>query len=465
MGLRFDPVGQGRFKEVVRTIIEQESQPIRSLEARKQIEETKLKLFQEFKAKFSGFKSSVDAISSFKKLRELKVDLGNGKELMEVSLDKEKAVPGTYQIEIEGLAHKSSVISNHFEDPNEPEIGIGFIVGKRENGEDFEIFIDDHQSSLSGIAAMINDVQDSPIRASVVKDVYHPDKPWRLILSSKKEGDNNSVVFPEFYFLGGEHDFWVDDSHDSQNAYLRIDNFEIEGESNDIPDFLQGINIRLKEARPDQPFTMRITEDFEKISGKVKEVVNNINGVLEFINKQNAVDEKTDTRTMFTGDTGLQSVEYRLRNLTHEAFPGSWDDGEPKLVFLSDLGIEIARNGQLTFNESKFQQKMEKNFDEVAEAVSGEFGFARQLGNVISGFMQPGSGMLQLREKTINQRIQKIDDDIDFKQRNIERRQQALVEKFSRLQGALANMQQQQAYIGATLGGQGGNIVSQLLGG
>ena len=54
MGLRFDPVGGGQFKQAIKQIMEAESQPLKQLEARKAREETRLKLFQEFKGKFSG---------------------------------------------------------------------------------------------------------------------------------------------------------------------------------------------------------------------------------------------------------------------------------------------------------------------------------------------------------------------------------------------------------------------------
>jgi flagellar capping protein FliD len=73
--------------------------------------------------------------------------------------------------------------------------------------------------------------------------------------------------------------------------------------------------------------------------------------------------------------------------------------------------------------------------------------------------------LIATREKSLRTRVQQIDDDIANKERQIERKQEALTEKFSRLQGALSNLQQQQQSIGATLGGGGNNLVAQLLGG
>ncbi|NDD91421.1 hypothetical protein EBZ37_04985, partial [bacterium] len=104
MGLRFDPVGGGQFKQAVQAMIEAEKQPIKALESRKANEEARLKLFQDFKNRFSGITKALGDFTNLRKFRELKAELGDGSNLMNVSLDKEKAEPGTYQLEVLELA-------------------------------------------------------------------------------------------------------------------------------------------------------------------------------------------------------------------------------------------------------------------------------------------------------------------------------------------------------------------------
>ncbi len=115
MGLKFDPVGGGQFKQVVAQIIEAEKQPLKQLEARKKIEDSKMKLFQEFKSKFTGFEKTLNEFSNFRKFRELKVDLGDGTDILSVTVDKERAEPGTYSLTVDSLATRTSAISNGFE--------------------------------------------------------------------------------------------------------------------------------------------------------------------------------------------------------------------------------------------------------------------------------------------------------------------------------------------------------------
>lgn len=467
MGLKFDPMGGGQFKQIVAQIIEAERQPIKTLESRKQTEQAKLKLFQDFKGKVSALGKNVDDISSASKLREFKVDFGDGEQLANVTLDKEKVKAGTYQIQVDQLASRSSMISRGFATPDEANLGTGYVVFEKPDGTNFELFIDDKSASLRKISDMINSTPNSPVQASVVKDSYNPEKPWKLIVSAKQDGEEREVKFPEFYFLDGNEDFWIDDKKSAQNAQIKLDGFDIDLESNDMPNFLEGVNMHLKQARPGQPFYMSIKEDTSKIGSKIKGVVDGVNAVLEFINKQNSIDKDSDTRSTFAGDTGLQTMEYRLRNLLHEAFPYFSDPNsdEPELVWLNQMGVQLGKNGLLTFSEEKFKKALEESNDKVTEAITGEYGFAAQLKQVVQQFTSPVNGVMNLREQGLRNRIKQIDDNIAVKERLIEQKTQALTEKFSKLQGTLANMQRQQAALGAMGGGGGGNIVQQLLGG
>lgn len=467
MGLRFDPIGGGQFKQALKQIIDAESQPIKTLEARKGRQESKLKLFQDFKGKFQSIDKSLGDLNGFQKFRELKADLGDGSSVASVTIDKDKAQPGSYQIQVDTLAQRTSVISNGFENPDEPVLGLGFVVMKLANGDAAEVFVDEAQSSLRGVASLINAEAQSPIQAAVIKDSASEESPWKLILTAKKDGKENAVEFPEFYFMDGSQDFYIDDDHEAQNAVVQLNGFRIEQGSNDLNDFLPGVNLHLKQAKPEQPFTLTISQDTQKISGKLKGLVDKLNDVLQFIVKQNQVDESSDTRSTFAGDSGLQTIEYRLRNLMHEGYyAGQKENGEPRLVFLSDLGVEFDKAGSLTFKEEKFQKTLEKSFDQVSEAVSGQFGFAFQLKEVLNGYTQVGTGLLIQREQALRGQIKEIDRQIDDKTKRLDARQQSLVEKFSRLEASLGNLQRQQQYLSATLpSGGGGNLVQQLLGG
>ncbi len=466
MGLRFDPAGGGQFKQAVQQLMDIERQPVKALEARKGREEARLKLFQEFKSRFGGVSKALADFTDFRKFRELKVDLGDGSELMSVSMDKTKAEPGVYEIEVDELAQRSSIISNPFESAEEKILGVGYVVMGLTNGETAEIFVDENASSLSGVANLINRQTDAPVRASIIKDATEPNAPFRLLVTAKKDGLDDALDFPEFYFLDGTADFYASEQNDARNASILIDGFEIETEGNQVPDFLTGLSIHLKGARPEKPFTMTISEDYIKVSGKVKSLVDEINKVLEFVNKQNQIDDSSDTRTTFAGDTGLQNIEYRIRNILHQGFPvGDPESENVKLMHLNEIGVEFEKSGMLSFKEEKFTKAMERDFEAVSQAITGPDGIAARLRETFDGYTRTNNGTLSMREQGLRSRIKDVDTQIENKNRMLERKQQALTDQFSKLQGTMANLQRQQQYVSATLGSGGGGMVGQLLGG
>lgn len=459
-------MGGGQFKAALNSIIEAEKMPIKALEKRKETEIAKQKLFGDFKGKFSALQGTLDSMIGYNKFKELKVELGDGTQLMNVTVDKEKANVGSWNVEVKELAERSSMISNGFTDPNKKVLGLGYITLQMADGNNQDVYVTQEDASLYGIANKINSVPDSAVKATVLKDVSDAEKPYRLVLSARKDGAENEIKFPQLYFVDGDEDFYIDKDKGAKNALLNVDGFPVELGSNDVPDFLQGVGVQLKQAKPGTSFTFNIKADYQKVSEKFKKVIDGMNGVLDFINKQNQVNESSDTKNSFAGDTSLQNIEFRMRNLMHEGFGANFENEDKfKIYHLSDIGIEFDKKGVISIKEEKFQKAMEGDFDGIAEALSGERGFISQLKTMMTGYSDQGSGVLSSRDKAIQTRIKQIDTDIANKQRNIDKKTESLTAQFARLQGSLSDMQKQQSYLSATLGGGGGNPISQLLGG
>jgi flagellar hook-associated protein 2 len=465
MGLRSDPVGGGQFKQAVQQIVEAEMQPVKQMQIRKSKEEAKLKLFQDFKNKFNGLDKSIAEIITTKKLRELKVDLGDGERMISATVDKERANPGKYLLEINALATRNAYISNGFENPDDPVLGAGLIILDPKNESEIEISIQDNASSLRGIASEINKNEKSPVNASVYQDDSDPDKSWKIMLVAKKEGEINNIPKPQFYFFDTDTPISIEDDHDAKNASISMDGFPIESKSNDINDFLTGVNLHLKQAKPHERFFLSISEDYQKMTTKVKNVVDQINQIFQFITSQNSLDERSDTSTTFGGDSSLQTIEYQLRNLVQKefSFPKTEDQPETK-IFLSKIGIEFERNGQLSFKDGKFNKMLEKDPAIITQILSGPTGFGSQLKSVYENYTKSYNGFLGIKEKGLKDRIKQIDEQIDKKMAQVERKKQMVTDQFVKLESTISAMQKQQQYLSATLGSSGGNSVAQLLG-
>ena len=320
MGIRFGSIATGLPKDIVQKIIEAEKRPIRMMEGQKAKQEDKLKLVNEIKKITDEISSSIKELGTYRDFRLLRADIGR-EDLLAVSLDHMKANPGDYQIEIPLLSQKSSAMSNGFPDPDDSEVGVGYLSyelpesEENPDGVEKEIWIGSGDNNLRQLAGKINSTPELGLQASVVNDGTFTEKPWRLILARTKSGDAQKVDWPSFYFTNGDEDFYLDETRDAHDAIVKIDGFKIEVPENRAAEILPGISLDLLKSEAGTEFTLSIKEDIPKIAEKVAALVQKINEVLSFVINQNKLDADSDTSRTLGGDSTIQSLESRFRTI------------------------------------------------------------------------------------------------------------------------------------------------------
>ncbi len=444
-------LGGGRFKQYVKDIINAEREPIRQIENRKAKEQEKLKLVQEFTQRVRKLPEIYRELDSMKKFRELKADYP-AKDLLDVTVDKDFAQPGEYQLEVTQLAGRHSMISDGFENKDD-EVGVGYFSYTLPSGDSKSVYIGPGSNTLEGIVNTINAQKGLGVTASLVNDGSGSDRPWRVVVAAKKSGMENDIEFPDFYFLDGDFRFYVDDERSAQNAIIKFNGFEIMSQANRF-ELLPGVTVDLKQAKEDFEFTLQISEDIPKIAAKVKALVDAINNVLDFINKQNQVDDKTDTSKTLAGDSTLFGIESRVRSWVFESFNVNDPevDEEEFYMRLSDVGIQFEKTGMLSFKEDKFKKSMEKDYQSVAMLFAGEGNFISNLKVLTESVVTQRGGIITSRENGIRERMKRMDGDIANKEANLARREVALKRQFSNLESLMSNMQGQQQYLAQALG-------------
>ncbi len=444
------PIASGLPKDLVQRLVEAEREPIRQLESRKQNEEARLKLVQDLSSKVNDIAAGVKDLTRFRSFRDLMAVNGRP-ELMDVSVDKTLAEPGNYQIEVMQLAGRSSMMSGGLSDPDETQAGAGYFSYTLPNGDVREVYVDPENSTLNGIAKLINSQKDLDLTAIVVNDGVDEEAPWRLIVSHNKSGEVNDAEFPEFYFLDGDEDFSLDQERMAQNSKIRVNGFEVEFEGNKINTLLPGVTLDLKDAAPGKEFTLKIQEDTKSIRGKVEAVVQKLNEVLSFIQNQNKLDKDSNTRNTLGGDITLQTLEYKIRQLVQTPLATEYG-----AVRMADLGVVFNRNGLLDFNGDKLERIMNENFGAVSQFFvgleDGGDGFANRMDQTVRALTRQ-EGVVQSRLEGIQRRIRDIDRQIENKERQIGVSERALKEKFARLESTMAKLKAQQASVQGTLGG------------
>lgn len=447
MGISFGSINSGLPKDIVQQIVEAEKIPINQMEARKGKIENKKALVQQLTSLVENMRGEVLKNKNARSLRELAINTGDATNIA-VTADKNIAEPGKYQLEVVQLAQKSSTISNGVEDKDKTYVGVGYIKAVLPNGDKKEIYVDEGHATLSGIAKLINGDSELGMRATVVNDGKDSDEPWRLMLSMSETGDNNKVEFPYLYLVDGEVDIYFDQERPAQDAKIKLDGFEIEVPTNKVTDLIPGVTIDLKKAKPGEELSIEITEDIQKIGGKISSLVDNINNVLKFIKEQNTLDEKTDTSQTLGGDLTLTTIESRIRTAV---FTNVNTDAGP--MRMGDLGITFQRDGLLKFDQSKFEAALSKDYKAVSQTLTGKYsleggksnGFIDILDDTAKVLLSQPNGVLTTRKGGLQSQINQIDRQINTRQRHIQQKEEVLKAKFARLEETISKIRGQGA--------------------
>ena len=461
LSIAFGSINTGLPKDIVQQIMKAEQIPVQNMEKQKSKIQDKKGLLDQLIKLTEEVRGHLAVNANARALRELKVDTNN--DLVSVTTDKNRALPGSYQFEIMELAQKSSAMSSGFADKDESYVGVGFIQFTLPNGETKDIYVDSENSSLDKIAKLINKDSDLGINANIINDGSGSETPWRLILSFKNTGDDNLVDFPYFYFVDGDEDFYLEFEREARDAKIKMDGFEIELPENKANDIIPGVQIDLKKAKPGEEFSIKISEDTEAISTKVSDLVAKVNGVLKFIKDQNTMDEKTDTSRTLGGDSILQSLEGRIRGAI---FKDIMTDKGPRRA--SEIGISFSREGEVQFDQKKFQAILNKDYQTISQILTGAFleegkssGLMDNLNEAVSIVLRTPDGLLQSRKRSMQGQIEQIDRRIDQKQKFLAEKEKNLKDKFARLEGTISKIRSSGAGV-AALGAGAGDPVQQL---
>lgn len=459
--INFDSVSNlpPELQKAFYTAQQAEKKSIQAFTERKTKIEAKNTLLKDVIGKVEGLRTLVPSLNTPFAIREFAFQSSDDKTVDGI-VDKQYAVPGTYQLEILDLAKSATALSNRFPDKDSTTIGSGYLALRGADGEEKEIFIDEENSTLEGLAKSINTSRVG-LKASVVKDLTDPELPFRLVLTGEGTGTENNVEYPEFYFVDGEEEFFIEKEKPAQNGRVIYEGNELEVPSNQLSDLIAGVSLNIKgTTEPGRPISVKVTQDIPKTMSKMKDFVEKTNQVLSFIQTQNSVDEKTDTSKTLGNDYSMRMSESRLRealSYNRVAEPGK------KIRTMADLGVQFTKKGILTFDEKKFQASLDAHYDETVEFLAGTDGVQGvipRLGRALDSLAAPGGGLLNSQQQTEASKIERLEKDIERKEELSQQRLNELRNKLARAQTAISRMKSQGSQL---QGPSAGSIESFLL--
>lgn len=454
VSIRINGLASGLPPNLVEQVIEAERMPVKQMQEKKVKIEDKVKLVTDLETKINDISKNLGAIVGVKGFADKKLN-SSFPDIVSGTLDPNLADSGEWNIEVLQLAEKPSVVTSGFPDKDKTTMGVGYIKLETVEGEK-EVYISEENSTLEKMAAQIN-AANTGVRAMIINDRSDKENSYKLEISGLKTGDDNQVKFPTVYFLDGEADFQFTRSHKAQNAKYKLDGHEFEATENVITDLIPGVTLDLKKAVPNQQIKLNVTENYEAISEKIKSFIDSYNAALGFVQGQNKLgtDKSGNPRLgPLGGDSMLRMTEGRLRGIIQDA-----QQTKSKYNRIIQLGIEFNRNGTLNFNQEKFTKIVNSEPSEVVEFLRGDLfntGFVTNMKKKLSAIVDPATGPVAVRKKSMQSNIGQIDKRIESKERSLVKREEQLRNQFAKMEAAMSKIQTQGASGQASLSGIGG---------
>ena len=251
------------------------------------------------------------------------------------------------------------------------------------------------------------------ISATYVKDTTTT---GRISFNSKESGADNRIKFNDSelfaklgldknnlnsenekrkYHNGLDAGYKVEDYNDL-NSNFELNGIDITRGSNSIDDVIEGVTINLLKVQESDSTAVSLnTEvDTKSVEDFINPLLKSFNDIFNFVNSN---------KEMRRSESTISGMIYNLRN-TATSQLGDGSNGGFK--YLSDIGITVGTNGDLSISDTKkLKDALVKNVQAVSDLFTNPNGFIAKLNESIST-LKGDSGLLETRTLNLSNQIE-----------------------------------------------------------
>ena len=222
----------------------------------------------------------------------------------------------------------------------------------------------------------------------------------------------------------------------------------VKSSTNTFTDLLPGVSITAKEVTA-APVTLTVARDDAGITKLASGLVEGVNGIFSYVASKSTVTSTTNTSGtsttagIFAGDSAVRSVNQNI--LSAASLPVGTPPRSP-----SEIGISITKTGTMEFDEKKFSAALAADPAGTAAKVQE---IATRVAAAATTASDKYDGTLTKKITGQQSEVRDLADRISDWDTRLESRKATLQRTYSGLEVALSNMQAQQSWLTAQLGG------------
>lgn len=365
-------IGSGLDVEsIVTQMIALEKQPIKTLEAKAEVIQSKISTYGEIKSLTDDLNAAVRDLTLDRTWNTVKINSSNSSAVNATMTGS--AAAGSYNIKVEQLAQSQTSVSGKFDAATQLGAGVmRFEVGNpaKPNGVtsyDIDISASDN---LEKVVAKINGHKDlsKTVIASIITDAAGKQQ---LMVRSRDTGTDSQfavsfgagVVTKEEYdadnsvgavgslkplAAGGlkDLDTGFSTTQQAKNAEIFLNGVALESTSNTFAETIPGLSISVS-AKGESLLTL--TQDKDAVQASIQKFVDAYNALNDLLGSSTKYDQDSKVAGVLQGDSSTVSLQNALRMLTQNVV----GNASGALNRLSDAGIQMLQGGKLSVNSTK----------------------------------------------------------------------------------------------------------------
>ncbi len=236
----------------------------------------------------------------------------------------------------------------------------------------------------------------------------------------------------------------------AQDSEVLLDGVaKLSSNNNIIENAIDGVNLTVKgKTLPtEQPAEIGIEYDRDSVRNDIETFVSSYNQFYNLSKQLSSIDPVTGQSGPLAGDSVVRSADSRLKRV----FSTEVKDAPENIKTLTEFGITTTRQGTLEINYDMLNRQLNNNFDKLGDFFGGRDGFAKHVEDAIQGITGV-TGAIRTRENSLSEQSRRLDDTQEALDRHMDSLEKRTHAKFSAMQDATSNMQNQLAGMMNALG-------------
>jgi flagellar hook-associated protein 2 len=332
---------------MIASMMQIESQPKTMLQAKVKTAQTSVSSYQSVNSKLSALKSAADDLGQLSTWRAIKPTVSSTS-VTATATGGTSTATGSLTFDVTGLAKAQAdtarvASTGDITTADSIQVSIGGAAA---------VTVDIHaDKTAAGVASAINNaglaVKTSVVATAAGDSVLH--------FNGTKTGDAN------YFSVTGLDGVTIKAGTAAANASLHVsvgtgdpaDDYDLTSTTNTFSGLMSGVSLTV--SKVESGVTLDSAPDVAGMANKFKALVDAANATLSEVSKQTAYDSANKIRSPLTGDFMVRQLSQSI--LSNVSSGLSYTDGTGAVVkfgSLNQLGIQLDKTGQLSFDAAKF---------------------------------------------------------------------------------------------------------------